>query len=197
MSRRSRGRILLIIGIVLVLAATAIFTYFDYIDRRAGEYSQELLEDFFHDVPKKTHVEKESAKGEMPQTTFRGYPLVGVIKIPEVSVQLPILNEWNYDLLNIAPCRYSGSVIGRDLIILGHNYQSHFTPLKNSEVGDRVEFLDVNNNTYQYRIEKIEELYKTELDRLTSSEYDLTIFTCTYGGQSRFVARCRLVNEME
>jgi sortase A len=193
MSRKTRDKILITLGILLILIATAIYASYEYRDRKAGEYSQELLKDFFED--KTSDIKHDSAKGEMPQATYRGYPVIGIIKVPKANIQLPVLSEWSYDLLNISPCRYSGSIEGRDLIILGHNYNSHFTPLKNCVVGDKVEFFDVNNVTYKYRIDKIEQLYKTELDRLTSSDYDLTIFTCTYGGQSRFVARCTLVSE--
>ncbi|MGN0243359.1 MAG: sortase [Lachnospiraceae bacterium] len=191
MTRKRMGKIFIFVGCLLILAAVVLLGENAYRDERAGKQAQTLLNEF---IKTKDHdVETEGVTGEMPKITLQGYSVIGVIEIPRADIQLPVLSDWSYDLLNVAPCRYSGSVEDGDLIILGHNYQSHFTPLQNCVVGDEVKLWDVNHNLYQYRIEKVEKLYKTELDRLTSSDYDLTIFTCTYGGQSRFVARCMLL----
>lgn len=193
MNRKIRGRLFLIIGCLFILVATGLFIFYDYQDAMAGQYSRELLEEYLEHPPEYHHVAQNGAPGEMLDTNINGYAMAGIIQIPKVNIQLPVLNQWSYELLQIAPCRYSGSINEGNLIILGHNYKSHFTPLKQCQKGDKVEFYDVNNQRYVYKIKKIQELHKTELDKLTSEEYDLTIFTCTYGGQSRFVARCKMV----
>ena len=53
-----------------------------------------------------------------------------------------------------------------------------------------MQFMDVNGKLYLYNVTAIEILAKHELDKLTASESDLTLFTCTYGGQNRIVVRC-------
>ena len=58
----------------------------------------------------------------------------GVLRIPTLGLELPVLNEWNYDLLQMAPCRYSGDVETDDLILMGHDYQSHFGKLEELQV---------------------------------------------------------------
>lgn len=105
---------------------------------------------------------------------------------------MPVLESWSYDLLQISPCRYSGSAKEGNLILLGHNYKKHFAPLEKLTVGDNVEFCDVNGTVYTYEVAATEILQKTELERLTGSGYDLTLFTCTNGGYSRYVVRCTL-----
>ena len=189
MSRKLRGKIFIVLGFLLVFVATGIFMVNDHQDRKAGENAAILLEEL-KEQQAKSYVNTDSAEGEMPEQTLMGYNLVGTITVPKVGIELPVLNEWSYELLKISPCRYSGSVENDDFIILGHNYKSHFSPLKNCSVGDQVCFTDVNGITHIYAISEIETLYKTELDKLTSSNYDLTLFTCTNSGQSRFVIRC-------
>lgn len=142
-----------------------------------------------------TAVPEEPVAAEPPKVTLAGYDVVGIVRVPSQGLELPVLDGWSYDMLQISPCRYSGSVDNGDLIVLGHNYKKHFSPLKKLKAGDAVEFCDVNGKTYSYSVAKTEILQKTELERLTTTEHDLTLFTCTNGGYRRFVVRCDLIPE--
>lgn len=37
---------------------------------------------------------------------------------------------------------------------------------------------------------EIEEIEPTNVESMTISDFDLTLFTCTYGGNARFTVRC-------
>ena len=63
--------------------------------------------------------------------------------------------------------------------------------------GDEVQFLDVNGTLYVYKVTDIETLGKYELEKLTDTESDLTLFTCTYGGNKRIVVRCEKQQDKE
>lgn len=162
----------------------------------AGENAKVLLQDLSESIETTREeamyetAQPENVTGQMPKTTLSGYDLVGIVCVPSVNVELPVLNTWSYDLLKIAPCRYSGSLESRDLILLGHNYVTHFAPLRKVQVGAKVEFCDVRGTVHRFTVSETEVLKDTELDRLTSSAYPLTIFTCTRSGASRFVLRC-------
>lgn len=54
-----------------------------------------------------------------------------------------------------------------------------------------------DGKTHRYAVSATEVLEKTELERLSATEHDLTIFTCTNGGYSRFVVRCDLLENKE
>lgn len=41
-----------------------------------------------------------------------------------------------------------------------------------------------------YEVTEVEELQPTEIGQMLESGYDLTLYTCTYGGQSRVTVRC-------
>lgn len=80
-----------------------------------------------------------------------------------------------------------------DLIICGHNYTRHFGNLRNLEPGDTLYFTDVNGNVYNYEVEESVILQPADVEEMMSresGEWDLTLFTCTIGGQTRVTVRC-------
>ena len=180
----------------MILTSACFFFQYEQEAEFAGENAQMLLTALTHEIEQNREQElydtaqREQTPGQMPQTSLQGYDLVGIIRVPAVDVELPVLNSWSYDLLKLSPCRYSGSIDGQDLILMGHNYKKHFAPLRQLSPGDRVEFLDTIGTIHAYVVAETEVLKPTQPDELTASEHALTIFTCTPGGQSRFVVRC-------
>jgi len=203
--RKIRGVALVVLGLCLCFSAAGMFADFEEQDAIAGENAQLLLTGLRQELEQQRQPQtaaipaprEEPAPGEMPQITLIGYGLVGSLAVPVLELELPVLEGWSYDLLKLAPCRYSGSAAGGDLILLAHNYKRHFGTLKQLEVGDSLSFSDVDGRTYTYRVAATEVLQKTELERLTGSDCDLTLFTCTQGGYSRFVVRCSLTDTDE
>ena len=199
MKQQLRAIVLIVLGLSLILTSACFFFRYEQEAEIVGENAQQLLAAITQEIEQTREQEaydtaqREQTPGQMLQTSLRGYDLVGIIRVPGVGVELPVLNDWNYDLLKLSPCRYSGSIEGQDLILMGHNYKKHFAPLRRVSTGDRVEFLDVSGTLHAYVVAGTEVLKPTQLDELSSSDYSLTIFTCTPGGQSRFVVRCEPV----
>ena len=115
---------------------------------------------------------------------------IGMIKIPQLNLELSIINEWSYDNLKLSPNRFTGSIYTNDLIIAGHNYKKHFAPIRQLKVGETIYFVDINNKYYEYEIIEIEILNKNDIDKLMEYKCDLTLFTCTNGGKDRHTIRC-------
>ena len=114
----------------------------------------------------------------------------GVLDIPALGLSFPIISEWSYDALQIAPCRYSGSAYLDNLVIAGHNYRSHFASLPQLQPGDTVTFTDMDGNVFSYAVSSLETLSPYAISDMTSGDWALTLFTCTVGGQSRLAIRC-------
>lgn len=199
MKRRTRGIFLIALGLIMTISAAGIFGVYEYQAEIAGDNAELLLETLQEEMrhQKQTAIydpaQEEIPTAELPRMTLNGYDLVGILSVPVLGLELPVMDTWNYDLLQLSPCRYSGSAAEGDLILLGHNYKRHFAPLKGLTAGARIEFSDVRGQVYVYEVAETEVLEKTELERLTGTDYDLTLFTCTNGGYSRFVVRCRLL----
>ena len=67
--------------------------------------------------------------------------------------------------------------------------------LSNLQEGDIITFTDAVGNEFTYSVAGIEILQPEEVDDMTSGQWPLTLFTCTYGGASRVTVRCEKENE--
>ena len=132
--------------------------------------------------------------GGMPVKIINGIKYIGILEVPKLSLQLPVMSHWSYDGLKIAPGRYQGSVYKRNIIIAGHNYRSHFSRLKTLDIGSTIYFTDVEGNKFKYRISDIEIIKGTDTKQMKKGVWDMTLFTCTYGGQNRMALRCTLTS---
>ena len=126
----------------------------------------------------------------MTAADIDGHGYIGFLGIPSLELELPVMADWTYPQLQIAPCRYSGSTFSNDLVIMAQNYPKHFGKLRDMHTGDVVTFTDMEGETLQYQVIALEVLGAAAVEEMTAGEYDLTLFACTYGGENRVTLRC-------
>lgn len=209
------GKKFILLGLLLIAAALLLAGYNLYDEsraKRAAVAAVNELEESIPVLPEREPLEQSSddepliadrqpavpdhvlcPNMEMPVETINGIDFIGVLLIPVLELELPIISGWSYPALKTAPCRYSGSAYLNDLIICGHNYASHFGNLKSLQTGDSISFTDMDGNEFLYEVVELETLQPTAIEELEQGEWDLTLFTCTVGGQSRVVVRCKAV----
>ena len=203
------------IGLLLIAAALFLVSYNLYDELRAEQSARQAVTQLDAYLPAEAAPEASSdSAGDqeplvsdertvipdyvlspnmgMPVETINGIDFIGVLRIPALELELPIISEWNYPNLKTAPCRYSGSAYLNNLIICGHNYTSHFGTLKNLWEGDIATFTDIDGNVFIYKMVERETLNPTDIEGMESGNWDLTLFTCTVGGQSRVTIRFEL-----
>ncbi|MBR3796444.1 MAG: sortase [Clostridia bacterium] len=127
---------------------------------------------------------------EMPVSSYDGQDYIGILEIPAIDLKMPVISEWRYSSLKIAPCRYTGSAYTRDMVICGHNYATHFGYLNRLYTGATVVFTDIDGNRFQYVVEAKETLDAYDIEGMVDSGWDLSLFTCTPGGKYRLTIRC-------
>lgn len=132
----------------------------------------------------------EPSAFEMTEVVIDGYAYIGYLSIPKLSLDLPVMADWDYKRLKIAPCHYAGSVRGEDLVIMAHNYKSHFSQLSKLKEGDSVVFTDMDGIVTTYMVVAQDILAPSAVEEMTAGVFDLTLFTCTYGGKSRLTVYC-------
>ena len=144
-----------------------------------------------------TAVEQESIPVDensgMAFVEADGLCWIGELEIPSLQLTLPVADPWSYPSLKKAPCRYTGSAEENSLIIAAHNYKRHFGNIGLLPEGATVKFTAVSGDVYEYEVEKVETLNPYAVDEMLSGDWDLTLFTCTYGGRKRVTVRCSLV----
>lgn len=208
MTRRTAGVVCMVLGGALLLGAAGLLGENRREESRAGEESAQVMVRLRREMeqaalPEETRTEPEQspeaeetplpdpAGREMPTLEIDGQTYIGYLELPTLGLSLPVMSEWSYPKLRVAPCRYWGSVYDDSLVILAHNYDRHFGRLQELATGDPVQFIDADGVIYQYTVEKQEILEKPDVEKMVDSGYDLTLFTCTYGGRHRVTVRLR------
>lgn len=141
---------------------------------------------------------------EKQEITLEGYKVIGLIKIPVIDLEYPILEmdisnpEEAKEPMKLAIIKYWGGAVNEygNLSIAGHNNYNGtmFGKTKNLKIGDRVELTDLNNQTLIYEIYNI---FKTDPNDVTILETkdetirEVTLITCTNGNRERLILKAR------
>lgn len=191
--RNKLGTICMLLGTVLILAALSLFLWNRREAEMAGEAAADILPQVVEqiaDTAAEAPTPPDPFDPTMTETEIDGYLYIGYLSIPALGLELPVMSEWDYNRLNIAPCRYSGSTKTDDLVIAAHNFAQHFGGLSGLTGGEQVIFVDMDNVVSTYTVVAVEILAPTAVEEMTNGEYDLSLYTCTYGGRSRVTVRC-------
>ena len=196
--------ILKVIGILLIVSAIGLTVYNVAVDYFSGKRVEKILEKMNieldnrnHDtITDETNINDYSANDEMPTIDIDGKKYIGIITIPSVNINLPVLKDYSYENLKIAPALYKGTIYNNNAIIAAHSYSSQFKRIQQLKIGDLVTFEDVDGHIFHYKVIKKERLFKNEIELMTSGEWDLTLFTCTTMSDNyRATIRLKLINE--
>lgn len=208
------GNILKGAGLILVTAAVLLLVYNLWDGHRARESEEAILAEYLQENKKASESPDASDKEDkqnipnyllnpdmdMPEYTLKSLgdvACIGILEIPALDLELPVISSWSYSSLRLAPCRYSGSAYKGDLVIAAHNYQSHFGGLRTLPEGSEVFFTDAVGNRFSYYVAVTEALTPWSVDDMTSGEWPLTLFTCTLDSQNRVTVRCEYSEAME
>ena len=193
--KRKRAVFLLSCGAICLIAALGLTGYNLYDEYRAessAEANVTQLKTVIQDKAPEEQPILPEPQVMMTALELDGRDYVGVLEIPSLELSLPIQDEWSDQLLKYSPCRYEGTIYD-GMIIAGHNYKSHFAKLKQLLPGDEVRFIDLDGNIWNYVVSGTEVSAGYDVERMKSGDWDLTLFTCTYGGENRYTLRCTMV----
>lgn len=208
------GNILKGAGLILVTAAVLLLVYNLWDGHRARESEEAILAEYLQENKKASESPDASDKEDeqnipdyllnpdmdMPEYTLKSLgdvACIGILEIPALDLELPVISSWSYSSLRLSPCRYSGSAYKGNLVIAAHNYQSHFGGLRTLPEGSEVFFTDAVGNRFSYYVAVTEALTPWSVDDMTSGEWPLTLFTCTLDSQNRVTVRCEYSEAME
>ena len=208
------SRLFLILGFLLLIGAGGLTAYNLWEESQANASSQQVIGELQAAMSEELYDTDESdwdtplsevdsdiplyqqfPDMEMPTVTIGDYRYIGVLNVPSLDLELPVMEEWSYPRLRISPCRYTGSAYTDDLTICGHNYARHFGQLHDLEAGTVITFTDMAGNLFHYEVAVVDILEPTAIEAMTvkdeaENDWDMTLFTCTLGGKSRYAIRC-------
>ena len=195
-----RGLVCITAGILLMLSAAGLTGYNIVDERQAGEKAEHAYE-LLRDVSVKPgelelpeHIlpaYKVTPEVLMREIQIDGHAYICYLSLPTLDLELPVMSEWSYPKMKIAPCRYWGSVYLDNMVIAAHNYVDHFGRLGSIAVGDPVIFTDVDGNVFEYTVSELLQLNPNQtLNMVKGLDWDLTLFTCNASGRQRLTVRC-------
>lgn len=199
------GKICMALGALLILASLGLLAYNKWDAARADKAAQtalgELEDTLTKTIEEKTKADEVVLQPEldptqpMTEVELEGWNYIGYLSIPSIGLNLPVMSEWSYTGLKIAPGRYSGSTYADNMVVCAHNYAKHFSPIKWLAEGAEVYFTDMDGMRWSYEVSVVETIQPTQIEKMTektedSENWDLTLFTCTTGGSARCAVRC-------
>lgn len=199
----NKGRFFLLSGILLLCAALGLSIYNLRRSATVGSQSAETVQTLRQQIPTAPEVPDaeepllpvqteatQLPEREMPTVEVDGRSYIGLLQIPGLGLELPVLSQWSSAAVQIAPCRYAGSAYQDNMVICAHNYASQFGPLRRLRIGDFLTFTDVDGTVFSYQVVELETLLPEQTEQMCTGDWDLTLFTCTLGGASRLTVRC-------
>jgi sortase A len=205
--RKWIGVICIFLGVVCILSSVGFVVYNRWEDQNAEGIAKDLLEDVQSIMDEKQPEQPlpadtvnlpddpEKIPTEMATVKVDGYDCIGVLSVPVLDLELPVLTDWSYAKLKKAPCHYYGTYYEKDFVIAAHNYQSHFGKLSELQPKDLILFTDVSGTVYCYEVVLLETLPGNATEEMIASGFDLSLYTCTPGGASRITVRCNIINQ--
>ena len=135
--KANRGTVWINAGLLLIAAALFLSAYNEWESREARDSARQVIAQLCDELPTEAGepTTLPDVRREMPVKTINGRDYIGVLSIPSLELELPVISQWDYPALKVAPCRYSGSLYQDNLIICAHNYASHFGKLKELQPG--------------------------------------------------------------
>ncbi len=194
------GWVFIISGLALLLAALGLFLYNEKLQDDAAKASENLMPRIVEAIKIQQEEPNETinvvpSERKMLVAEIDGENYIGFVGIPALEIELPVMSDWDYEKLKKAPCRYSGSIYTEDFVVMAHNYKKHFGRLSQLVNGDLITFTNMEGETYRYRVASVEVLPERAVEEMIAGDFEFTLFTCTYSGESRITVRCEKIPE--
>lgn len=165
--------------------------------------SQEVVATFKQLDIQNEENEQLEEKNEI-QLEYKGYKVIGTIKIPKISIEYPILEIGDIDPesakkpMRLSIIKYWGEKVNDygNLSIAGHNNKdgTMFGKTKKLEIGDIIELTDLTGQTIKYSIYNIFVTDPNDVSILLPQDEivrEVTLITCTNGNKQRLILKAK------
>lgn len=192
------SKVLVFIGISLIVVSGIITINNNYEDNKAKDNSNDVLKGIKSNIEENT-TNNSNTSNNVVKTTKKdntlevdGNKYIGIITIPTLNIELPIMSDYSESKLKIAPCLYYGIIYDK-LIICAHSYKSHFGTLSKLSQNDKIIITNIYGENIIYEVLEIEVLDSNDIEKMIDTEFDLTLYTCTNDGMKRITVRANKV----
>lgn len=132
---------------------------------------------------------------------IQGHKVIGIIKIPKIELEYPILETTTKETLNLSITKFWGNQINEigNVSLAGHNNLNGtmFGKTKKLEIGDVIELTDIQNVTLKYKVFKMYIIDPNDISCILPEQEgtrEVTLITCTNGNKNRLIVKAREEN---
>ena len=180
---------IIIIAIIVVIALIAV----KYSKSQANEKEVSKIVE----IIKQEKTETESQTEEL-EIEYKGYKVVGMISIPKIDLEYPILFETTNETMKYSITKFWGNGVNKigNLTLAGHNNYNGtmFGKTKNLEIGDIIELTDLSQVTRTYTIYDKFITDPNDISVIEVEEFgtrEVTLITCSNGNKERLIIKAR------
>lgn len=141
------------------------------------------------------NMKEDKAKIE---TKYKGYNVVGIIKISKINIEYPIIEKTDNETMKCSITKFWGNNVNDigNFVMAGHNYfdGTMFSNTNKLIVGDTIEMTDLNGNTIEYKVFYKDIIDPNDLECVKSVEEntrEITLITCINGRKNRLIIKAR------
>ena len=158
-----------------------------------------VIENNTQSVLQEIKKEKESNPNDIDviqeiDQEIEGYKVVGIINIPKINIEYPILEKTNKESLKLSITKFYGEKINQigNVVLAGHNKM--FGKIDKLENGDIIELTDSQMVTIKYEVfdkyiidpNDISCIYPVD-----ENSREVTLITCTNRDKNRLIVKAR------
>lgn len=188
---------LIVYKIFLIMLIIAGIIIFAIIFKK--QYNDQVYDKENDEVTKNFHELQEAQNQEQPiELQMQGHKVIGIIKIPTIDLEYPIIDKTTKETMRISISKFSGGEINEigNVALAGHNNYSGtmFGKNKNLKIKDKIYLTDLTRRTIEYEIYNI---FVTDpndtsiLETEDKTKRELTLITCKNGRSERLIIKAR------
>lgn len=188
-------RVLLVILIIAGIIIGGILFNKQREDHVYDKENKELVSLFHEEIKENSKNDKEKKKVKL---TYKGYNVIGLIEIPAIDLEYPILDKTTKTTMATSISRFSGGDVNEygNISLAGHNNYSGtmFGKNKKLKLKDKILLTDLSGNTIEYEIYDIFVTNPDDVSILEAKDKairEVTLITCKNGRSERLIIKAR------
>ena len=195
--------IVLLISAIIILAMIIYKYGSNQINEKESREFVEAFSNIDFTNTESTENQEEQVQKQI-ELEYKGYKVIGIVKIDKIGIEYPILEIENIDPesakvpMKLSIIKYWGENVNDygNLSIAGHNNKdgTMFGKTKKLKIGDIVELTDLTGQTIQYSIYDIFVTDPNDVSILLPKDEqirEVTLITCTNGNKERLILKAK------
>lgn len=198
MKNKAYNIILAILGIALLV--TIVLIAIKYGGNQINEKNLKTVVDEVKTQIEQNDNNDNSNINKPIKVEYYGYNVVGIISIPKIGIEYPILDITNDQAMKVSITKFWGNNVNDigNFTMAGHNNLDNtmFGATDQLSIGDKIQMTDLTGRTIEY---EIFDQYVIEpndvkcVNSVQANTREITLITCKNGRSNRLITKAREV----